>query len=387
MIRRLPALCLLLCLLPWPALAASGPAADVTGKCVVNLSVNKGQKDGLLSEALNHYWDGGTDGVMTVTLPANRKAQGVMLALYGRRVPALIVESLDGEEPAEIARYTRPYHNDFIRFSRPVHKFRVRNADGRTPMVISRINVLTEGKLPDWVQRWEPPLDGADIQLIACHPDDEVLWFGGLLPTYAGQRRKKVQVTFVHTGTRLDRRNELLDALWSCGIRNYPNLPDAEWTRDVPAYVVSALRQTKAEVVVTQDVRGEYGNVNHIEMVAAVTEAVTRTAGDPEADPASAARYGAWQPKKLYVHLWPENESVFDWNEKLPALGGRSGYQIARVAFGKHKSQQSGLREVLMEGPWDCRRLGLYFTLVGPDDTSRPDLLQHIVPKPLFVFK
>ena len=41
-------------------------------------------------------------------------------------------------------------------------------------------------------------------------------------------------------------------------------------------------------------------------------------------------------------------------------------------------SQQNGRHQVLMSGKYDCRRLGLYFTLVGPDDTTQPDLLQHI---------
>ena len=128
----------------------------------------------------------------------------------------------------------------------------------------------------------------------------------------------------------------------------------------------------------TQDVAGEYGNENHKRMVAAVIEAVTGQCADPEIQPDSAAEFGVWQPKKLYVHLWPENESIFDWSQKLTTMKGKTGFQIAEAAFRRHMSQQNGRHQVLMSGKYDCRRLGLYFTLVGPDDTTKPDLLQHI---------
>ena len=368
-----------LLLLPQCLAAGEGRTAeaqDVAGYCRLKVSVNRKQKDLILARSLSKYWDGGTDGTLTVTLPGKKLAQGVMLSFY-ETVPPVIVESMDGAEPERIARYDLPYHNDYIAFSRPAHSFRIRADEGRK-LAINRLNVLTEGTLPDWVQRWEPPLEGADIQLIACHPDDEVLWFGGLLPTYASELGKRVQVTFNHTGTRADRRNELLDALWHCGVRHYPNLPDQKWNPDTPEYMVRMIRKTKASVVVTQDVNGEYGNENHKRMVAAVIEAVTHQCADPQAMPASAELYGVWQPKKLYVHLWPENESIFDWSRKLTTMRGKTGYEIAVSAFRRHMSQQNGRHEVLMSGKYDCRRLGLYFTLVGPDDTEHPDVLQHI---------
>lgn len=376
--RLLAAFSLLALLMAAVPAAGAGEAKDVAAKCVIRLSVNKNARTDLLARSLARYWDGGADGEMTVTLPRDEKAQGVMLALYDS-VTEIVIDSLDADAPEEIARYTLPYMNDYIPFSRPAHSFRIRNGDSGRALRIGRINVLTEGTLPDWVQQWSPPLEGADIQLIACHPDDEVLWFGGLLPTYAGELGKKVQVTFVHTTTpRLDRKNELLDALWHCGVRNYPQLPESPWTQDVPRYILRAIRKARAQVVVTQDVKGEYGSASHIAMVAAVIDAVTGQSADPSADSNSAQAYGTWQPKKLYVHLWPENQSVFDWSRKLPRMGNRSGYKIACEAFKLHMSQQTGKYEVAMYGARDCRRLGLYFTLVGPDDPDHPDLLQHI---------
>ena len=369
-------LCSLLLAVCADASADTKEAKDLAEKCILRFSVNSMQKTDMLARSLHKYWDAGKDGVLRVTLPEKQKSQGVMLSFY-QTVPEVIIESLDGKKPVEIARYTLPYQNDYIPFTKPAHSFQIRAAKGGH-LQINRLNVLSEGKLPDWVQRWEPPLKEADIQLIACHPDDEVLWFGGLLPTYAGQLKKRVQVTFIHTGTRYDRRNELLDALWYCGVHVYPNVPKSNWTKKVNDYVIDAIRRTKASVVVTQDVNGEYGNENHKTMTQAVIKAVTGQCADAKVRPSSAKKYGVWQPQKLYIHLWPENQSVFDWSKKLSKMGNQSGFTIAQKAFEKHMSQQNGRYEVAMSGRYDCRLLGLYFTLVGPDDTKHPDLLQNI---------
>ena len=64
-------------------------------------------------------------------------------------------------------------------------------------------------------------LFAVDLLLLVAHPDDELLWFGGLLPTYAGERGVRVQVAYLVPATPL-RRLEMLDALWQCGVKRYP---------------------------------------------------------------------------------------------------------------------------------------------------------------------
>ena len=59
--------------------------------------------------------------------------------------------------------------------------------------------------------------------LLVAHPDDELLWFGGLLPTYAGDRHLAVEVVYAVPATPV-RRLELLDGLWTCGVTAYPEL-------------------------------------------------------------------------------------------------------------------------------------------------------------------
>ena len=383
--KRLCALTLLLALLlpAAPSLAAGSEARDVADKCTYSANVHR-EKCGLFKlKQLRQYWNGEKDGVLTVTLPREQKAQGIMLSFH-TSIADLVVESLDGEAPAEIARYAGRHYNDYIAFSQPAHSFRIRGAKGnRQPLRISRMHVLTEGKLPSWVQKWDTMPEGeVDLMLIATHPDDDILWFGGLLPTYAGQLKKKVLVAYASTGVRLDRRNELLDALWHCGVTCYPSMPKKIRAGNYVNYTVDLLRRYKPLVVVTQDINGEYGHPEHKKLVAAVTEAVESACLLESVSPASAKKYGVYQPQKLYLHLWKKNQSKFDWNQKLSALGNKTGIKIAREAFKMHVSQQNGRYAVLDAGRNDCSKFGLYFTTVGKDDTKKPDFLQHVKPRP-----
>ena len=100
--------------------------------------------------------------------------------------------------------------------------------------------------------------------------DDDLLWFGGLLPTYAGEKDLSVQVTYLVPSIGY-RRLELLDGLWHCGVETYPiflEIPDKRapnlsaqyklWNKNhLINRVAEAIRQVRPEVIVTQDERGE----------------------------------------------------------------------------------------------------------------------------------
>lgn len=386
MMRKLPLLLLAAALLALfaacPALAAEKKARDVVKNCKFKATVHQENTFQMKNDVLNKLWNGGVKGKLSVTLPGNDKAQGVMLA-FNTYVPRLVIESLDSEEHPVIAEYRDPFFNQYIEFSEPVHAFRIVPAEDNTQAVrISRMNVYTQGKLPSSVQRWRQMADGdADLLLIVTHPDDDILWFGGLLPTYAGEKNKKVMVAYADTGYRWDRRNELLDALWLCGVKDYPFMPADRTAPDFRAHAVACIRKYKPQVVVTQDVKGEYGHAAHLTLVSAVIRAVEKDSVNPDAYPDSAAAYGTYQPQKLYVHLWRKNMSIFNWNVKLKAFGGKTGMTLARQAFKKHVTQQNGRHEVLDKGVYDCRKLGLYWSRVGEDNTKKPDLFQNVIPR------
>ena len=387
--RMTAALLLALALLLAPAVLAE-PAEDVTKNCAVTATENEKTRKNALNQTISKHWDAGEAGTLTVSLPAKRTAQGVMISHYGQAT-AVDVFDAEGER---IGTGPGEYLVEWIPFDREVQSFTIARHHAGDALCISRLNVLTPGDLPKWVQRWQT-LDGpAELLLIATHPDDEILWFGGMLPYYAGELHRRVMVVYMVGGLNPVRSLELLDGLWHMGVACYPDIGtfsnvglDAvgpiyqQWGRDGAADRVTAVvRRYRPQVVVTQGIQGEYGHMAHIETVKAVIGAVAEGgAGDPVVFPDSAAQWGVWSPSKLYLHLWKENPIVFDWNQPLTAFDGKTGLQVAKAAYKMHVSQQNGVhpRSVKDSGQYDCSRFGLYWSAVGPDE-RHDDLFEHI---------
>jgi LmbE family N-acetylglucosaminyl deacetylase len=133
------------------------------------------------------------------------------------------------------------------------------------------------------------------------------------------------------------------------------------------------IRELKPAVIVTHDVNGEYGHGAH-QVCADAAMWCAEHSADPDADPASFDKYGAWDVSKLYLHLYPENGIVMDWRTPDPALSGRSPLEAAKDAYALHVTQQNAGTavigkdfEVTDEGEFSCSRFGLYRSLVGPD--------------------
>lgn len=352
-------------------------ATDVTAKCQLTATVNQKLTKRVCNEKIDSCWDGLEDGTLTVKLPAGKTAQGIMLSFFCD-VPHLAVYDADG---TLLADWDDGYYNTWIPFSQPSSEFTIQRAE-EGQLVISRMHVMTPGKLPDWVQQWTRLEGDADLLLIATHPDDDILWFGGLLPTYAGERQMKVLVSYMVGGLHRTRRIELLNALWHCGVRYYPEIgsfPDQSartikgtyeaWggEENIDLHITRLLRKWNPRVVVTQDLEGEYGHNHHRVTTKAVAKAVTSLCGDESYDPQSVAQWGIADPQKLYIHLYDENQVVYDWEQPLSAFGGKNGLTIAREAFKLHVSQQTGKYQVSIKSAYNCALFGLYYTTVGPD--------------------
>ena len=254
---------------------------------------------------------------------------------------------------------------------------------------ISELHVFTAGELPEWVQRWEPPCRTADLLVLAAHPDDELLFLGGTIPTYAGQRGLDVCVAYMTCGS-WTRRSEALDGLWHMGVRQYPVFGSFDdkyfstrseayeyWGKDrAERFVTELLRRFKPDVVVTHDVNGEYGHGAHRVCADMMRECVPQ-AGDAEFEPEIAAQYGVWTVKKLYLHLYGENRVTMNWREPLTAFGGRTALEMTQEAFALHVSQQNKGHRVKDEGELSCAEYGLCLTTVGPD-VLKNDFFENI---------
>ena len=136
------------------------------------------------------------------------------------------------------------------------------------------------------------------------------------------------------------------------------------------------IRQYRPEVIVVQDFRGEYGNGLH-KLTAALTAEAVEKAADSSVAPESAAEYGPWQVKKLYVHLYEENQIRMDWDKPLGEDGIITPMFLAREAYDRNRSQ-TALYTMDSDGKrFDNTLFGLYYTAVGPD-VQKDDFLENI---------
>lgn len=260
----------------------------------------------------------------------------------------------------------------------------------KSKIEFNEIFVFGEGELPPYVQQWEPTAEKADLMILVAHPDDELLFMGGALPYYQLERQRQVVVCYM-SFSNTTRRSELLNGLWSMGIRQYPIIGDfhdtysstlndayKRWKKDdAQQFVIGLLRQYKPEVLVSHDINGEYGHGAH-KLCADVSIWATENSGDGNVCPESAEAYGLWDVKKLYLHLYAENSIFMNWRTPYESLGGKSPMELAHDAYHTyHVTQQNTKFEVTDEGPNSNGQFGLYRTLVGPD-INKDDFLENI---------
>ena len=231
---------------------------------------------------------------------------------------------------------------------------RVTFAADRRGMAIARLALFSKGTLPEPFVTWQPTTGHLDYLIVSTHPDDDVIFLGGVAPIYGMERGYTGTVVYVTTPDRM-RANEALMGAWTMGVRCLPlflgfrdisdDYSKVHANQFLPEVVTLALvrllRQQRPLVVFAQDVNGEYGHWQHIIVSAAVVEAC-RLAADEDYDPASAEAYGVWEVKKCYLHLYPENPLVLDVESPLASMDGRTAIEVAQAAFIKHNTQQNG---------------------------------------------
>ncbi|MBQ9210564.1 MAG: PIG-L family deacetylase [Clostridia bacterium] len=378
------------------AFAAAAPARDITSECTMLPGSKKKEFKKAMDGNYRTYWNSyaGEGAAIQVTVPEGEEASGVWLQWYEHEHAVAVQVKDEQGEWAEYGRSEGIFLSDYLPLPEGTKEFRIANPAGEKkspPMPLAEIHVYGQGELPPEVQVWQKPAEKADLMLVAGHPDDEILWFGGILPRYAGVEKKAVQVCIM-VPTLPRRRLEELDGLWTCGVKNYPvfghfrdffslSLKDQykRWDKTVVYRTVTGwIRRFQPEVVITHDIKGEYGHGAHRACADAVIQGL-ELAADEKKFPDSYAEYGTWDVPKCYLHLYPENVIDFDWRVPLPEFGGRTAFQVAEAAFACHISQQDTEYKVEDFGPGDCSLFGLYRSLVGPDE-RHDDLFENLGP-------
>ena len=272
---------------------------------------------------------------------------------------------------------SRHYTNTYLSLPGVTH-FRILPL-GSDTLSLSELHLFGEGSLPGWVQTWQPFEGKADLLVLSAHCDDELLFFGGVIPYYTAERQMKVIVCYLTHQTHT-RRSEALDGLWTCGVRHYPEMgifKDVKvdhadecypyWGGEdaVRSRVAELINRYQPEVMVTHDTRGEYGHGAHKACAQMAMEYADETPAD------------SWPLKKLYLHLYKQNPIVMDWRQPLAAFDGKTAFDVAKAAFNCHVSQKSNGLIVQDWGTWANNLFGLYHSTVGPD-TGAADLFENI---------
>lgn len=266
---------------------------------------------------------------------------------------------------------------------------------GISKMRIADIIAFDTKDLPAWVQVWEPVCEEADFLVFSTHADDEQLFFGGILPVYQSERNIRVQYAFFTTYWNIPdqhiREHEKLNGLWLAGCKYYPIMGhfDDGWADnyeqaaaaisedEAQKYLTECIRRTHPQIVVTQDIEGEYGHGQHMFMTGNAIKAV-ELAKDETYDGDSLSKYGTWDTLKFYIHLYGENQMKFDMRSPLDTFGGKRAIDVARQAYLCHQSQQWCDFSVNDYGPYDAALYGLYSTKVG-EDVNHDDFMENIV--------
>lgn len=380
------------------SVAFAAEANDITEDCKFKVC-SSGRKYTLMTDKkYTSYWESNKIKTpwIAITAPEGKPIAGLYVCFGNMPESWEIQTSDDGKDWFTAVPGDTRFLHAYVALPQPTQYVRLAvTSEKKTALRINELFVLSEGDLPDWVQVWQPTEEKADILFLSTHPDDELIFFGGAIPTYAVEQQRKVVVAYF-SRSNTTRSSELLNGLWHMGVRTYPvigNFKDSYAKNLKAAYksaggkdkvnewIVGLYRQYKPEVVVTQDTKGEYGHKQHMMIADAAQNCIALAANEDEFT-ASTIAYGTWQVKKLYLHLYPENQITFDWTVPLKSMNGATGIELAEEAYTLHKTQASSGMSVTETGTkYDNRVFGLAFTTVG-EDVRKDDFLENIYDAP-----
>lgn len=380
------------------SVAFAAEANDITEDCKFKVC-SSGRKYTLMTDKkYTSYWESNKIKTpwIAITAPEGKPIAGLYVCFGNMPESWEIQTSDDGKDWFTAVPGDTRFLHAYVALPQPAQYVRLAvTSEKKTALRINELFVLSEGDLPDWVQVWQPTEEKADILFLSTHPDDELIFFGGAIPTYAVEQQRKVVVAYF-SRSNTTRSSELLNGLWHMGVRTYPvigNFKDsyakslkaayksAGGKDKVNEWIVGLYRQYKPEIVVTQDTNGEYGHKQHMMIADAAQNCIALAANEDEFT-ASTIAYGTWQVKKLYLHLYPENQITFDWTVPLKSMNGATGIELAEEAYTLHKTQASSGMSVTETGTkYDNRVFGLAFTTVG-EDVRKDDFLENIYDAP-----
>ena len=383
--KQLAMMLLLLLALILPAAAFAQVAPEYTKTCVMEAQ-NPGKSQYLRDNTHLRVWISKKGGSLTLTTKEGSPLAGLYLVFREKPSSYTVSVEIDGDW-VDLGEGDLRYYQVYLSLPECT-SVRVTVAE-KERFNLTQMRLFGPGELPEDVHVWQDPPEQCDMLFMSTHPDDELLFLGGVLTQYAKVEKKTIVVSEMTMGTER-RMNELLDGLWHCGVRYYPIVgafPDRwshglkmgyeKWDQnEIESFMTEVVRRTKPQVIVTQDLDGEYGHGAHMVTARGAIFAY-ENAGDAEVWPESASAYGVWEPKKIYVHLYQEGAMTFDFRQPLDALEGRTVLEVVKEAFELHETQRKVGFRVNDLNETGISYFGLYSSRVGEDDKLF-DFFNHI---------
>lgn len=368
-------------------------ATDITNDCIIKLNEQTNNK--IIDKNYKTYQNVNKDSVINISSDSNIKGLYIIYEFKGYKGTISY-----NDKNAKIG--TNGFAHEYINLDNSTKNITIKYEEDA---IISDIYVLSEGDIPSWVQDWNNPHEEADLLLFSTHADDEQLFFLGLIPTYV-DRGLKVQVAYlVHHNDNQKRIHEQLNGLWTVGEKYYPVLgviPDA-YSESLEGainnlkrvnldeeYVIKfqteQLRRFKPLVVIGHDELGEYSHGQHILNTHALKEAINRS---NDKNYYQDLNFEPWEVKKLYLHLYKENQIVMDYDTPLSGFNGRTAYEVSKEGYKCHESQQWTWFTAWINGKnnsytkstdinkYSPNIFGLYYTAVG-NDQNKNDFFENI---------
>lgn len=374
-----------------PLSAASSRATFITGRC--NISVNG--EDAPDSFTDNDYMTFSEYENAEITISSKKEIGGIYI-IFDKTPPQWTLKTEQTETFCGLQGY--------------LHEFQKIEDEGvysltmsfDSTVIIADIQVLSRGDiLPPAVQVWRPAEGRCDIMLLACHSDDDQLFFAGSVPDAVAKGAEMQVCYFTNHWNDHARPHELLNGLWTCGLNRYPVIGELldTYRRDIEEnalalfeeqgfdfdYMVESqvrlLRKYKPSIVLVHDINGEYGHGAHKLDCHSLRDAALLS-GNPEKYPESAEEFGVWDVPKIYIHLFEENTIDFEIDKPLRYFNLRTAFEVSQKAFRCHKTQMVSSKSY---GTWllgteddpivtskdiedySPRKYGLWKTLVGKD--------------------
>ncbi len=358
---------------------AEEDALEITGQCVLNLGGRTGKK-GLTDRKFTTYAQTAAMKNASLTITSEVPVYGLYLCF--RKMPESYEIQVSRNGGWETAARGNGYIHAFYELDGATEVRVIAPGDKKQEMGFNEVYVFGKGRIPSWVQRWEPTPEKSDILFVVAHPEEELLYLGGCIPYYAVEKERTVAVALM-SYANTTRRSAFLNGLWSMGYRHYPvigtyktakakGLTEAYKTisarkgeETLVGWISEVIAATRPEVLVTLDENGEGGNGQRMMIADACRKAFAADGG---------------QVRKLYLHLYgaEEDQIVFDWDAPLEKLNGRSGMALAGYAYLYHKTQDDQEKHIFDQGIRYANNLfGLAGSRVGAD-VRHDDFLENI---------